>query len=246
MAKTSGRSSGSSSRSSRTPQSASMSRRASSMAESMRRPSRSSLISLSVSTSRLSYWTTTRPGIVARSSGAMSTSGAAVTSMPPVWIERCRGKPSRRAHSSSQRSHGERPAVLPWWRPASVSAPSMRRSAGRATPDSGSTAWTSPRSQATLTGVSPGPPSSSVAPRRPRRPWPGGRSRRPMPSTNPRRRACAAPARPAATAATSSPGARKNSAKPPSASRSRRTITESYVSSALATRSTSGRGKPSA
>ena len=38
--------------------------------------------------------------------------------------------------------------------------------------------------------------------------------------------------------------ARKNSAKPPSASRSRRTMTLSYVSSAFATRSTSGRGKP--
>ena len=33
-------------------------------------------MSLIVSTSRLSYWTTTRPGMVARSSGAMSTSGA--------------------------------------------------------------------------------------------------------------------------------------------------------------------------
>ena len=42
------------------------------------------------------------------------------------------------------------------------------------------------------------------------------------------------------------PGRRKNSAKPPSASRSRRTMTESYVSSAFATRSTSGRGNPSA
>ena len=43
-----------------------------------------------------------------------------------------------------------------------------------------------------------------------------------------------------------SPGRAKNWAKPPSASRSRRTITLSYVSSAFATRSTSGRGNPSA
>ena len=43
-------------------------------------------MSLSVSTSRLSNWTTTRSGIVARSSGAMSMSGAAVTSMPPQWM----------------------------------------------------------------------------------------------------------------------------------------------------------------
>ena len=83
---------------------AAMCRSASSMAESMPRPSRSSLMSLIVSTSRLSYWTTTRPGIVARSSGAMSISGAAVMSIPPMWIERWRGKPSMRAHSSSQRS----------------------------------------------------------------------------------------------------------------------------------------------
>ena len=61
-------------------------------------------MSLIVSTSRLSYWTTTRSGIVARSSGAMSMSGAAVTSMPPLWIERWRGKPSMRAQNSSQRS----------------------------------------------------------------------------------------------------------------------------------------------
>ena len=42
------------------------------------------------------------------------------------------------------------------------------------------------------------------------------------------------------------PAARRTRANPPSASRSRRTITESYVSSAFATRSTSGRGNPSA
>ena len=77
----------------------------------MRRPSRSSLISLIVSMSRLSYWTTTRPGMVARSSGAMSISGAAVMSMPPVWIDRWRGNPAIRPVSSSQRSHGERPTV---------------------------------------------------------------------------------------------------------------------------------------
>ena len=102
-------------------------------------------------------------------------------------------------------------------------------------------------------GVSPGPPSSSGrAVRCPARGagaagvprW----SSWPMPS----RRAHAArraPRRapPTATAVRGPhPARRKNSAKPPSASRSRRTITESYVSSALATRSTSGRGKPSA
>ena len=78
------------------------------MAASIPSPSRSSLISFIVSTSRLSYWTTTRSFIVARSIGAMSMSGAAVTSIPPEWIERWRGKPSMRAHSSSQRSQSER------------------------------------------------------------------------------------------------------------------------------------------
>ena len=74
-------------------------------------PSRSSLISLSSSTSRLSNWTTTRSGIVARSIGAMSMSGAAVTSMPPEWIDRWRGKPSIRAQNSSQRSQSQRSCV---------------------------------------------------------------------------------------------------------------------------------------
>ncbi len=111
MRKTSGMSSGSRSRSTTTAQSAVMSLSASSIADSMRRPSRSSLISLIVSMSRLSYWTTTRPGMVARSSGAMSISGAAVMSMPPVWIDRWRGKPSMRAVSSSHRSHGDMSTV---------------------------------------------------------------------------------------------------------------------------------------
>ena len=71
------------------------------------------MISLSVSTSRLSNWTTTRSGIVARSSGAMSMSGAAVTSIPPEWIDRWRGKPSIRAQNSSQRSQSLIPTVLP-------------------------------------------------------------------------------------------------------------------------------------
>jgi hypothetical protein len=61
---------------------------ASSIAASIPSPSRSSLISFSVSTSRLSYCATTRFGIVARSSGAMSMSGAPVISIPPEWIDR--------------------------------------------------------------------------------------------------------------------------------------------------------------
>src|SRR3990172_9485808 len=151
MAKTSGRSSGRRSRSTWTPQSAWMSRRASSMADSMRSPSRSSLMSFIDSMSRLSYWTTTRPGIEARSSGAMSTSGARVTSMPPTWMPRWGGKPSMRAHSSSQRSQGERPTVLP---PRGCGGDGgsggsqwlgglrgwVRRSGGRSTPVSGSMA----------------------------------------------------------------------------------------------------------
>ena len=70
-------------------------------------------MSLSASTSRLSYWTTTRSAIVARSIGAMSISGAAVTSIPPEWIDRWRGKPSMRAQNSSQRSQSDMPTVLP-------------------------------------------------------------------------------------------------------------------------------------
>ena len=40
-------------------------------------------------------------------------SGAAVTSIPPEWIDRWRGKPSMRAQNSSQRSQSERPTVEP-------------------------------------------------------------------------------------------------------------------------------------
>ena len=76
-------------------------------------------MSLSVSTSRLSNWTTTRSIIVARSSGAMSMSGAAVTSIPPEWIEG--GAGSRRCGHRTRASAPSRqsPTVEPpraWWR----------------------------------------------------------------------------------------------------------------------------------
>ena len=106
-------SSGSRSRSTQTAQSCSISWSVSSIAASIPSPSRSSLISFSSSTSRLSNWTTTRSCIVARSIGAMSMSGAAVTSIPPEWIERWRGKPSIRAQNSSQRSQSDMPTVEP-------------------------------------------------------------------------------------------------------------------------------------
>jgi hypothetical protein len=70
-------------------------------------------MSLSVSTSRLSNWTTTRSTMVAFSIGAMSMSGAAVTSIPPEWIDRWRGNPSIRAQNSSQRSQWLSPTVEP-------------------------------------------------------------------------------------------------------------------------------------
>src|ERR1700704_4137517 len=44
------------------------------------------------STSSLSNWTTTRPGMVAGSTGTMSISGSPVTSIPPTWMEGWRGK----------------------------------------------------------------------------------------------------------------------------------------------------------
>ena len=43
----------------------------------------------------------------------MSISGAAVTSIPPEWIDRWRGKPSMRAQNSSQRSQWDSPTVEP-------------------------------------------------------------------------------------------------------------------------------------
>ena len=43
--------------------------------------------------SSLLNWTTTRPSIRAGSTGAMSISGRPVTTMPPTWMERWRGKP---------------------------------------------------------------------------------------------------------------------------------------------------------
>ncbi len=90
-------------------------------------------MSLSVSTSRLSNWTTTRSGIVARSIGAMSMSGAAVTSMPPLWIERWRGKPSMRAQNSSQRSQWL--TGRPWSRRGPAAAAPARRGRRRVAVD---------------------------------------------------------------------------------------------------------------
>ena len=120
-------------------------------------------MSFIVSTSRLSYWTTTRPGIVARSSGAMSMSGAAVTSMPPEWIERWRGKPSMRAHSSSQRSQSERPATEPSCRPTSAGR-SSATGASRATLELRSfVAATASRAAGPSLGVLAGPAAGGRA-----------------------------------------------------------------------------------
>ena len=334
----------------------------------------------------------------------MSMSGAAVTSIPPEWIERWRGKPSMRAHSSSQRSQSDRPATEPSWRPTSaaaarrpgrarrrcravlrrgdrlrararrsassraqrraagVSSPgpalvvgrvgplvdrpveraTRRRSGGRRRRRAGPSAArrgagrrSRDRSAGRARAASPATPACSLLARR-RRPGRGASGRspasrparpRPRPGASsadlppepgparprvqrsppmrtagrrPRRRAAGArrtaaahlppvtvlrgEVRPEPAAAgvvelahrvgqaalagerrgardgrllghprsarsapsTPSPGRAKNSANPPSASRSRRTITLSYVSSAFATRSTSGRGNPSA
>ncbi len=280
-------------------------------------------MSFRVSTSRLSYWVTTRPGIVARSRGAMSMRGAAVTSIPPVWIDRWRGKPSIRAHISSQRSHGLIPTVEP-------PRGRARGSSGTAAPAAPSRTGRRPRPRTRRDGPG-GPGGPARDPRRPSRRAPGSRgppnrprqpsrpprphppeppppgARRPRPGCRPgrpcrpraRRRGSPAgsrrrptararrvrrgprPARapapratrwgPTARAAprraagrpgrgpggrpTGAPSARgapipsgraKRYAKPPSASRSRRIIRESNVSTAFATRSTSGRGNPSA
>ena len=119
IAKTSGTSSGRRSRSRQTAQSCSISWSVSSIAASIPSPSRSSLISLRASTSRLSNWTTTRSGIVARSSGAMSISGAAVTSIPPLWMlrdgagSRRSGRRTRASAPSRERSFVEPPRA---WR----------------------------------------------------------------------------------------------------------------------------------
>ena len=333
-------------------QSCSMSWSVSSIAASIPSPSRSSLISLSVSTSRLSNWTTTRSVIVARSSGAMSMSGAAVTSIPPLWIERWRGKPSIRAQNSSQRSQSERSLVDPpsglrrrlrldarhatsgrrlGPSPPSAAPAGPSGSAGPADPSArggGSTwplsgsIWPDPRRApaaradrvpprspspsrpqpgdarrrvagtalvvvasrpAGRTAATPAPPPTCPTPTAAspaRRTAPGSRRRagsrrasrtaaaHPGPPASaagamaaPSRRAASGysagpcrrrgrvprpPSRASASAGSPSPVRLKNSANPPSASRSRRTMTESYVSSAFATRSTSGRGNPSA
>ena len=274
------------------------------------------MISLSVSTSRLSNWTTTRSGIVARSSGAMSISGAAVTSIPPRVDatggagsrrsgRRTRASaPSRRGRPSAAAGCGAAPARpatedarrrrSQWFGRPSLSGPPLRprggsssrplsgsivrpsierrrdgrpcrpgsRSAARPQPgDAGRrvaraalVVWQPP---ADAGGESPGPPLSSPATlpepatvRCVRSTGFGGGARRHLrpaasacelahPVDEPSPSAARRGVRLAALA-----GRRKNSAKPPSASRSRRTMTESYVSSALATRSTSGRGKP--
>src|ERR1035437_4260660 len=80
--------------------------RHSAIAESVRRPSRSILMRPRSSTSSLLNCTTTRPGMVARSTGATSTSGSPVTSMPPTWMPRCRGVPSICSSTSMNCFHG--------------------------------------------------------------------------------------------------------------------------------------------
>src|SRR5207237_689446 len=82
-----GSSSGSEPSSRSSPCRAWMSATASFTSESVRRPRRSIFTRPRSSTSRLSSWTTLRSGIVARSIGTVSTSGSAVMSMPPLWID---------------------------------------------------------------------------------------------------------------------------------------------------------------
>ena len=72
---------------------------------SVRRLSRSIFTRPSCSTSSLSYWVTTRSGMVARSIGTRSMSGVRVTSMPPTWMPRWRGKPSISAQSWRSHCH---------------------------------------------------------------------------------------------------------------------------------------------
>ena len=205
-----GTSSGSRSRSRQTAQSCSMSWSVSSIAASIPSPSRSSLMSLSVSTSRLSNWTTTRSSIVARSSGAMSMSGAAVTSIPPEWIES--GAGSRRSGRRTRASAPSRSCRPSSRRGPAAAAPARRgrpRSGRRAAPWSarracgGGSQWVGrPSLSVRRGGGSSWPLSGSTAPALHERRRRGVRSRsglvaRPAPGPQPGRRSPAnRPARP--------------------------------------------------
>ena len=219
-----GTSSGSRSRSRHTAQSCWMSWRVSSIAASIPSPSRSSLMSLSVSTSRLSNWTTTRSGIVARSIGAMSMSGAAVTSIPPAV--------DRQVAREAVDARAELEPALPVAEADRRAAAGLRRrlrldagdasssSAGRRVPGPTSTAARAGRScaAAATAGRAPGRPARhraagrgrSPCPGRPgaRRRWPGCRPGRP------RRRTCRRPGSPCAARAdrhgTARPGCRSS------------------------------------
>ena len=100
VSKTLGSSSLSSSRSGLVPVASLMSSRHSATTERVRSPSMSILMRPRSSTSSLLNWTTRLPSIAAGSTGAMSTSGSPVTSIPPLWIERWRGKSITSRHSS--------------------------------------------------------------------------------------------------------------------------------------------------
>ena len=53
--------------------------------------------------SSLSHWTTTRPGIVAGSSGTTSSSRPAQSTMPPECWPRWRGSPTTACQSAAKR-----------------------------------------------------------------------------------------------------------------------------------------------
>ena len=73
----------------------------------MPRPSRSTLMMPRSAQSSLSHWTTTRPGIVAGSSGTTSSSRPAAITMPPECWPRWRGRSCIcRTSSTSSRTRG--------------------------------------------------------------------------------------------------------------------------------------------
>ncbi len=94
------------SRSGRSPVVASMISRASAMAESILSPRISILIRPTSSRESLSHWVTARLGMVAGSLGTISIRGEPVMIIPPLWMERCRGKPSICQHRSKSCCQG--------------------------------------------------------------------------------------------------------------------------------------------
>ena len=127
----------------------------SSTADSIPRPSRSIFTNPASAQESLSHWQICRPGKAAGTTGTSSTSGRALTTMPPECWDRCRGRPAAsRARTASARQRGE----------ASLASPSGSRASSSSTARADDQASDSRvRRSRSASGRASAPPSSRMA-----------------------------------------------------------------------------------